>query len=71
MTAVLPAVTWRVDGTAVADGPYVANQTDTSFTVVWKTDLPSVGYIEVDGWIFTRIMLHIHENGALLGAAFG
>jgi membrane-associated phospholipid phosphatase len=28
------------------------------------------GYVEVGGWIFTDIMLHIHENGALLGAAF-
>jgi membrane-associated phospholipid phosphatase len=28
------------------------------------------GYVEVGGWIFTDIMRYIHNNGALLGAAF-
>ncbi len=37
---------------------------------VWGPKYFRAGYVEVDGWIFTRIMLHIHENGALLGAAF-
>jgi membrane-associated phospholipid phosphatase len=36
----------------------------------WGPKYFRAGYVEVDGWIFTRIMLHIHENGALLGAAF-
>ena len=36
----------------------------------WGPKYFRAGYIEVDGWIFTRIMRHIHENGALLGAAF-
>ena len=28
------------------------------------------GYVEVGGWIFTDIMRHIHDHGAILGAAF-
>jgi len=36
----------------------------------WGPKYFRAGYVEVDGWIFTRIMRHIHENGALLGAAF-
>ena len=36
----------------------------------WGPKYFRAGYIEVGGWIFTDIMHHIHENGALLGAAF-
>ena len=36
----------------------------------WGPKYFRAGYVEVDGWIFTAIMRHIHENGALLGAAF-
>jgi membrane-associated phospholipid phosphatase len=36
----------------------------------WGPKYFRAGYVEVDGWIFTSIMRHIHENGALLGAAF-
>ena len=36
----------------------------------WGPKYFQVGYVEVGGWIFTDIMRHIHENGALLGAAF-
>ena len=36
----------------------------------WGPKYFKAGYVEVDGWIFTSIMRHIHENGALLGAAF-
>ena len=36
----------------------------------WGPKYFRAGYVEVDGWIFTDIMLHIHDNGALLGAAF-
>ena len=44
----------------------------TFYTIfpVWGPKYFQAGYVEVEGWIFTRIMLHIHENGALLGAAF-
>jgi membrane-associated phospholipid phosphatase len=36
----------------------------------WGPKYFQAGYVEVGGWIFTDIMRHIHENGALLGAAF-
>jgi len=36
----------------------------------WGPKYFRAGYVEVGGWIFTDIMLHIHKNGALLGAAF-
>ena len=36
----------------------------------WGPKYFRAGYVEVDGWIFTGIMRYIHENGALLGAAF-
>jgi len=36
----------------------------------WGPKYFRAGYVEVGGWIFTDIMRHIHENGALLGAAF-
>ena len=36
----------------------------------WGPKYFRAGYVEVDGWIFTKIMLYIHQNGALLGAAF-
>jgi len=36
----------------------------------WGPKYFRAGYVEVDGWIFTSIMRLIHENGALLGAAF-
>jgi len=36
----------------------------------WGPKYFRAGYVEVDGWIFTAIMHHIHETGALLGAAF-
>jgi len=36
----------------------------------WGPKYFKAGYVAVDGWIFTGIMRHIHENGALLGAAF-
>jgi membrane-associated phospholipid phosphatase len=37
---------------------------------VWGPKYFRAGPVEVDGWIFTAIMRHIHETGALLGAAF-
>ncbi len=37
---------------------------------VWGPKYFRLGYIDVGGWIFTDIMHSIHENGALLGAAF-
>jgi membrane-associated phospholipid phosphatase len=37
---------------------------------VWGPKYFRAGYVEVGGWVFTDIMLHIHKNGALLGAAF-
>ena len=36
----------------------------------WGPKYFRAGYVDVGGWIFTDIMHHIHENGALLGAAF-
>ena len=36
----------------------------------WGPKYFRAGYVEVDGWVFTRIMHYIHNNGALLGAAF-
>jgi len=36
----------------------------------WGPKYFRAGYVEVGGWIFTDIMHQIHENGALLGAAF-
>jgi membrane-associated phospholipid phosphatase len=36
----------------------------------WGPKYFRAGYVDVGGWIFTDIMLHIHKNGALLGAAF-
>jgi len=36
----------------------------------WGPKYFRAGYVAVDGWIFTSIMRHIHENGAILGAAF-
>jgi len=36
----------------------------------WGPKYFRAGFVAVDGWIFTDIMHHIHENGALLGAAF-
>ncbi len=37
---------------------------------VWGPKYFQAGYVDVGGWIFTDIMHYIHENGALLGAAF-
>lgn len=37
---------------------------------VWGPKFFRAGPIEVGGWIFTDIMRSIHENGAILGAAF-
>jgi membrane-associated phospholipid phosphatase len=44
----------------------------TFYTIfpAWGPKYFRIGYVEVGGWIFTDIMLHIHKNGALLGAAF-
>ncbi len=36
----------------------------------WGPKYFKAGYVDVGGWIFTDIMRHIHENGAILGAAF-
>ncbi len=36
----------------------------------WGPKYFKLGYIEVGGWIFTDLMHYIHNNGALLGAAF-
>jgi len=36
----------------------------------WGPKYFQAGYVEVGGWVFTDIMRHIHNNGALLGAAF-
>ncbi len=41
-----------------------------AFLPAWGPKYFRAGYVEVGGWIFTDIMRHIHENGALLGAAF-
>ncbi len=36
----------------------------------WGPKYFKLGFIEVDGYIFTDLMHYIHNNGALLGAAF-
>lgn len=36
----------------------------------WGPKYFKAGYVDVGGWIFTDIMRYIHDNGALLGAAF-
>jgi len=36
----------------------------------WGPKYFRAGYVDVGGWIFTDIMRHIHDNGAILGAAF-
>lgn len=36
----------------------------------WGPKYFRLGYIPVDGWIFTDLMHYIHDHGALLGAAF-
>jgi membrane-associated phospholipid phosphatase len=36
----------------------------------WGPKYFRAGYVEVGGWVFTDIMRYIHDNGALLGAAF-
>jgi len=36
----------------------------------WGPKYFRAGFVDVDGWIFTDIMHYIHNNGALLGAAF-
>lgn len=41
-----------------------------TFFPVWGPKYFETGPIPVSGGICTRIMLHIHENGAFLGAAF-
>lgn len=41
-----------------------------TFFPVWGPKYFRAGPVEVDGWIFTRIMEHIHTRGAILGAAF-
>lgn len=63
---------WEVVRNFVRDLAAVMLLCYTLYTVfpAWGPKYFRAGYIEVDGWIFTRIMLHIHENGALLGAAF-
>jgi hypothetical protein len=33
----------------IVEGPYVANQTDTAFTLVWTTDRPVPGQVSVTG----------------------
>jgi len=44
----------------------------TLYTIfpAWGPKYFRAGYVEVGGWFFTHIMLHIHEHAALLGAAF-
>jgi membrane-associated phospholipid phosphatase len=37
---------------------------------VWGPKYFRAGFVEVDGWIFTDIMRHIHSTQAILGAAF-
>lgn len=41
-----------------------------TFFPVWGPKYFNAGPVEVDGWIFTRIMEQIHARGAILGAAF-
>jgi membrane-associated phospholipid phosphatase len=41
-----------------------------TFFPVWGPKYFRAGPVEVPGWIFTRIMEHIHAHGAILGAAF-
>lgn len=36
----------------------------------WGPKYFKMGFIDVGGWIFTDLMHYIHNNGALLGAAF-
>lgn len=36
----------------------------------WGPKYFRAGYVEVGGGVFTAVMRHIHENGAILGAAF-
>ncbi len=41
-----------------------------TFFPVWGPKYFRAGPVEVEGWIFTRLMRQIHEHGAILGAAF-
>ncbi len=41
-----------------------------TFFPAWGPKYFRAGPVEVDGWIFTRIMEYIHSHGAILGAAF-
>ncbi len=41
-----------------------------TFFPVWGPKYFRAGPVEVPGWIFTRLMEHIHAHGAILGAAF-
>ena len=41
-----------------------------TFFPVWGPKFFRAGPVQVDGWIFTRLMRHIHDHGAVLGAAF-
>jgi len=41
-----------------------------TFLPVWGPKYFQVGPVEVPGWLFTRIMEHIHTHGSILGAAF-
>jgi membrane-associated phospholipid phosphatase len=41
-----------------------------TFLPVWGPKYFQAGPVEVPGYLFTRIMEHIHANGAILGAAF-
>ncbi len=44
----------------------------TLYTIfpAWGPKYFRAGFVDVGGWIFTGIMHKIHENGAILGAAF-
>lgn len=45
--AVPPAFPASVGSGAISAGPFVANQTDVAFTVVWETSEPAAGWIEL------------------------
>ncbi|MBR1705223.1 MAG: fibronectin type III domain-containing protein [Bacteroidales bacterium] len=43
----LSVTAWGQDAAKVACGPYLQQVTETSFTVMWETDIDAVGWVEV------------------------
>ncbi len=63
---------WEVVRAFVRDLSAVMLICYTLYTIfpAWGPKYFRAGFVNVGGWIFTDIMHRIHENGAILGAAF-